>query len=182
MSKQLVTVKTFEFLPEAEAAKLHLATEGITACLSDAALVNADWFLGNAVGYIKLQVLSDQAERAAELLEGHGPERGERSNDDRAEGERCLSCGAAIAPGETSCSSCGWTYSEENEENDDPSNDGPNEPRVRAEQHEDGPSGMDTLRKMKKPILLLFLLPSLAGGLTFAAYLVMRVIDFLVEW
>lgn len=35
---------------------MHLDAEGIPAFLSDAELLNADWLLSNAVGYIKLAV------------------------------------------------------------------------------------------------------------------------------
>lgn len=65
----LVTVATFRFPTEAQAAKLRLEAEGLTPSFSDAEIVNMDWLLGNAVGYIKLQVPLSQAGAAADLLE-----------------------------------------------------------------------------------------------------------------
>ncbi len=69
MADKLVTIASFRFLAEAEAARMHLEGAGVPAFLSDKEVVNIDWLLGNAIGYIKLQVPESQAEAAQAILE-----------------------------------------------------------------------------------------------------------------
>jgi hypothetical protein len=52
MNDKLVTVRTFQVLTEAELARMLLEGEGLRAFLLDSGIVNFNWFLGNAVGYI----------------------------------------------------------------------------------------------------------------------------------
>ena len=111
MSEELVTVRTFRFLPEAEAAKLHLEAEGHTVFLADAEIVNMDWLLGNAVGNIKLQVPLPEADAALALLEAQDEQRAARREDDEeSEVMRCLGCGEDMFADEAKCPSCGWSY------------------------------------------------------------------------
>jgi hypothetical protein len=49
MPDRLVTIETFQTLPEAEAARMHLSAHGIEAHLSDAEVVNMVGLLGNAL-------------------------------------------------------------------------------------------------------------------------------------
>ncbi len=63
-----VTIAQYPFRTAAEAARLRLLSEGIPAFLSDAETVDMNWLLGNALGWIKLQVPSADAERAAAIL------------------------------------------------------------------------------------------------------------------
>ena len=53
---QLVTVATFDNMPEAHIAMGRLKTEGIPCRLADENLVQTDWLYNIAVGGIKLQV------------------------------------------------------------------------------------------------------------------------------
>jgi hypothetical protein len=69
MADDLVTVARFQFLPEADAARAYLEGEGLRVFLADYETVNMDWLLGNAIGNIKLQVISSQADKALALLE-----------------------------------------------------------------------------------------------------------------
>ena len=69
MADKLVTIATFRFLPEAEAIRMYPRGQGIASYLGDAETVNMDWLLGNASGFIKLQVASSHAARAAALVE-----------------------------------------------------------------------------------------------------------------
>jgi hypothetical protein len=64
----LATIRTFEFEPEADLAREYLKEQGILAFLMDAKTVAMIWILGNALGYIKLQVPPDQAALALQLL------------------------------------------------------------------------------------------------------------------
>jgi hypothetical protein len=114
MQDELVTVETYQFLPQAQAAKLQLEGDGITVFLADAETVNMDWLLGNAIGNIKLQVPRDQAERALTLLEQIRDKARKRGDAKDAEEETaCLACGAKIPEGRSRCPSCGWSYSGE---------------------------------------------------------------------
>lgn len=63
-----VTVRTFDFLPDAQIALGSLAAEGIDARLADANFVQADWLYAIALGGIKLQVPAAQADAAQSIL------------------------------------------------------------------------------------------------------------------
>jgi hypothetical protein len=159
MADNLVTVKTFQFGPEAEAAKMHLQAHGIRSFLADAETVNMDWLLGNALGYVKLQVSSDQAESAAAILQ-RMPAR-ESPPDDReetAEVATCLSCGGKLPSGQSVCPSCGWSYASAgdevtDEENVDDSDDG--------ESRNGNASAMGVLRSIKRPVIWIIVAPFL---------------------
>ncbi len=114
MEDQLVTVETYQFLPQAQFAKLQLEGSGIRVFLADAEVVNMDWLLGNAIGNIKLQVPGDQVERARNLLEEMRDKASERweDEDDEEVGPytECLVCGAEIPEDQNRCPSCGWSY------------------------------------------------------------------------
>jgi len=127
MSDEFVTVATFPTLPEAEAARLMLETEGIPAFLGDAEIVSMDWLLGNAVGYVKVRVPPSHVAAASELLGRIDAERRRR----RAEAETdpdagwddtgptaCLACGATMPEGENEdrCLACGWSYEDGRDE------------------------------------------------------------------
>jgi len=112
MAGDLVTLATYRFAPKAEAARWVLEQEGIRAFVADTNLVMNDWFLGNAIGYIKLQVVSSQAEAALAILR-----RQPRLLDEAAPAEPqdegtavCLSCGKPMPDDVDRCASCGWSY------------------------------------------------------------------------
>jgi uncharacterized paraquat-inducible protein A len=112
MPNDLITVATFRSLPEAEAVRMYLEAEGIAGFLADAETVNMDWLLGNALGYIKLQVASSEAEKAASLvnqMRARQRERRSADSDDDAE-DACLACGAAMSERQAKCPACGWSY------------------------------------------------------------------------
>jgi len=117
MEDELVTVETYQFLPQAQFAKLQLEGNGIRVFLADAEVVNMDWLLGNAVGNIKLQVPGDQVERARNLLEEMRDKASERLDEEDDEEvdpyTECLVCGAEIPENQTRCTSCGWSYAPE---------------------------------------------------------------------
>ena len=89
MPSDLITVATFQGATEAHIARNQLESSGIQATLADEMTTTAAWFLASAVGGIKLQVASKDAERAAEILtEIESFELGaERWDEDTAEGE-----------------------------------------------------------------------------------------------
>jgi hypothetical protein len=114
MEDQLVTVETYQFLPQAQATQLQLEGNGIQVFLADAETVNMDWLLGNAIGNIKLQVPRDQVEEALDLL-GEMRDKASWRLDDEGDDTytECLVCGAEIPEEQSRCSSCGWSYTPE---------------------------------------------------------------------
>jgi hypothetical protein len=56
-----VVVADYPFRTAAEAARLRLDAEGIPAFLSDAETVDMNWFLANALGWIKVLVPAAEA-------------------------------------------------------------------------------------------------------------------------
>jgi hypothetical protein len=65
----MVTVATFDFLPDAEIAKGRLLAEGIQCRLADQHLVQTDWLYSIAVGGIKLQVAAKDVDQARAALD-----------------------------------------------------------------------------------------------------------------
>ena len=111
MDDDLVTLTSYRFAPKAELAKSCLEAEGIRACIDNLAVVTNDWFLGNAVGYIKLSVRRSQAEQAAAILREH-PELldGRQPKPTDEEKESCLACGEPMSDDADVCTKCGWSY------------------------------------------------------------------------
>ena len=94
----LVTIATYHSQTKAEAARIHLAQEGIEAVLINESIVAMDWLLMNAIGGIKLQVASHDAERAAGYINALEGEQRERLKSQATEFIRfhCSECGQCI--------------------------------------------------------------------------------------
>ncbi len=97
--ERLVTIATFDFPAEAETMKLLLEEQGFDVFLADDNLVRANWFLSNAVGGAKLQVLEPKAALAARFVEEQ-----RRSARQRSDGSNephitfdCEECGRALS-------------------------------------------------------------------------------------
>ena len=91
-------------------AREHLEEQGIPAFLMDAKTVAMNWALANAIGYIKLQVPSDQAATALDLRRQHRRARTDRKPlQDDGELIGCPGCGADIPEAHSTCTSCGWS-------------------------------------------------------------------------
>lgn len=73
MSNDFVTVATLNTPTEASLVRNQLEAEGIRVFLSDEEAVGMAWYLGNALGGIKVQVAEEDAERAFEVLDEHDP-------------------------------------------------------------------------------------------------------------
>lgn len=73
MSDVLVTVATLNTPTEASLVRNLLDAEGIPVFLSDTEAVGMAWYLGNALGGIKVQVAESDVERAFEVLDDHEP-------------------------------------------------------------------------------------------------------------
>jgi hypothetical protein len=74
LSADLVTIERFRDLPEALLAKGKLESAGIRCFLADSELVRTDWLWSNAIGNMRLQVRSEDAADALELLHEPAPE------------------------------------------------------------------------------------------------------------
>lgn len=85
----VITVASFTSVPEAELARGLLASCGIKATLTNAATVNIQWGLSNALGGVGLQVLAANAEQAAKIL----AERPAQVLEDEGWGA-CVKCGS----------------------------------------------------------------------------------------
>ena len=113
MADDLVTLATFRFASKAECTKCVLGQEGIQAFVFDGNTVTADWFLGNAIGYVKLMVPGSQAEAALEIVRRNpGLLDQPRTDVDDDAPERCLSCNDPLPEDCDCCPSCGWSYGE----------------------------------------------------------------------
>lgn len=120
MASELVTLATYRFPAKAEAAQWALRQEGIESFVMDANIVAADWFLGNAIGYVKLQVRTADAEAAAAILQAT-PRLLDQKRPAGSEVDEsgCLRCGAPMEDDDQACDICGWTYGEEGNEDED---------------------------------------------------------------
>ncbi|QDT96820.1 putative signal transducing protein [Gimesia aquarii] len=73
MSDDLVTVATLNTPTEAILVRNLLDAEGIPVFLSDTEAVGMAWYLGYALGGVKVQVAESDVERAFEVLDDHEP-------------------------------------------------------------------------------------------------------------
>lgn len=109
--EDLVTVKTYTIAVYAHTDRVHLEQEGIPAFVVDDNIVSAEYFWGNALGYIKLQVPRSQAQAARELLNRHSTEHYAFSSDPVTEAAPpCLACGESMCETEDRCPKCGWSF------------------------------------------------------------------------
>ena len=69
MAGKLVTIATFDKPPQARLAQNALEAAGIKSAVADETTVAMDWLLGAAVGWVKVQVMEEDADRAVTVLE-----------------------------------------------------------------------------------------------------------------
>ncbi|RIK76652.1 MAG: hypothetical protein DCC68_18950 [Planctomycetota bacterium] len=106
----LVNVGSFVTINDAEFARMLLESEGIEAYIADATIVSMDWLLGNAIGWIKVQVSAADEPRAREILAQWQRELRERPPASESDAIPCLECGKEMPLGVATCPECGWTY------------------------------------------------------------------------
>ncbi len=111
VDKELVTIWRFSLAIQAEMAQCILGNNGIESYLADANIVSMDWFLGNAVGGVKLEVAAVDVPAALKILEENPGLIGRRPEaaDEHDEAYQCLACGQRIGATENQCPSCGWS-------------------------------------------------------------------------
>ena len=118
MKTSLVEIASYDSAIEAESARSFLESQEIPAFVNGGEIVAAASYLGNAVGYVRLEVPNEHAEAAAEILKTLREQR-EAERPDLADDEfRCLACGLVMQESDSECWQCGWSYGE-TEEGDD---------------------------------------------------------------
>jgi hypothetical protein len=169
MTDDLINIETFEFIQEAEAARDLLEEEGIHAFVSNADIMSMNWALGNAIGYVKLQVPQDRAEMAIAILRERRESLAARRKLPGTEpgATACLECNAAIPAGRRDCPACGWSYGVDLDVADGEG----------AEVDDDAdldevPAALDAIRAAKRPVFWLLLTPVIAAVVALAVALV----------
>lgn len=92
--RDVVTIRQFRDLPEALLAKASLDSAGIECALLDDNMVRLDWFISNLLGGVKLQVKTEDAPAAEEILNQPIPDDFEVSGIGPYEQPRCPKCGS----------------------------------------------------------------------------------------
>jgi hypothetical protein len=86
----MVTIRTCYALPEAQVIQSRLGGSSIKAFIPDELTVQNDWLWSNAIGGVRVQVLEEDAGRAAEVL-------GEESVGNQKEvAKSCPHCDATL--------------------------------------------------------------------------------------
>jgi len=68
MKETFKTIARFEYSSEAQIIKGRLESDGIKVFLSDNLTIDTDPLISNAIGGVKLKVLSEDAQKAKEIL------------------------------------------------------------------------------------------------------------------
>ncbi len=110
MEPKLTTLCTYPSSIQAETVKWALEQEGITTFVADSNTITADWLLGPAVGWVKVQVAEADAVAALAVLEKH-PNLLKTYFEPKLEvASVCLSCEAAMEEADETCAACGWSF------------------------------------------------------------------------
>ncbi|MFL0353225.1 putative signal transducing protein [Xanthomarina sp. GH4-25] len=88
MTETFKTIARFQYSSEAQIIKGRLEAEGIEVFLSDNLTIDTDPLVSNAIGGVKLKVLSHQSEDAKEILESIR----KYSMDDEGNSISCPNC------------------------------------------------------------------------------------------
>jgi hypothetical protein len=113
MTAELVTVRQCLNVNEAELAKMELEANGIRAYIADETIVAMDLLIGNAVGWIKVQVDAADADAAKEVLGALERLTVAETVADEKETDVCLACGARLEENRSTCARCGWSYAQD---------------------------------------------------------------------
>lgn len=89
MGEKFKTIAIFQYSHEAQIVKGRLQAEGIDVFLSDEFTVNTDPLISNAIGGVKLKVLSSQALKAQHIISKIN----DYSLDDEGNEIACPQCG-----------------------------------------------------------------------------------------
>jgi Putative prokaryotic signal transducing protein len=90
--RDLVLIRRFQDLPEAQLAKGSLESSGIECFLTDDNMVRMNWFASNWLGGVKLLVNRNDAETAAAILDEPTPDRLDVEDVGEYEQPKCPEC------------------------------------------------------------------------------------------
>ena len=90
--RDLVPIRRFRDLPEAQLAKGSLESSGIECFLTDDNMVRMDWFISNLLGGVKLLINREDAEAAAAILDEPTPDTLDVEGVGEYEQPRCPAC------------------------------------------------------------------------------------------
>ena len=134
MDEELVTIRTYHLLWEAEVARMTLATEGIRAFVIDDQMAHVNFAYSLAMGGPRLQVPAKHAERALALLTSESHAQQNEALMEKDESSLCPQCGEkntellrkgrfaafifglftsipmTALPGKRHCADCGHTW------------------------------------------------------------------------
>lgn len=91
MENKFTKVATFQYSSEAFIVKGRLEAEGIEVFMVDNTTIDTDPLVSNAIGGVKLSVLTEDAQRASEILQSIG----RFSVDENGNSIICPECGSA---------------------------------------------------------------------------------------
>jgi hypothetical protein len=178
MTHQFVTVESYQFLPVAEATRMALQAEGIEVMLVDKETVSTDWALGNAIGYIKLQVPQHQVDAALGILEKIREARNARLAESKPDIDECLACGAPLQPEQSTCAQCGWSFAEEQSDSNPELRDHDSDSVEGAEKDSTDPTPVsDSLIGIKDLVIKLMLILPIAGIVCALILLIMNLLS-----
>src|SRR5271155_5070637 len=86
----MVTIRTCSTLPDAQVIQSQLKGSGIEAFLPDELTVQNYWLWTNAIGGVRVQILEEDVERAAEVLDEKPVEAQKQA------AKSCPHCGATL--------------------------------------------------------------------------------------
>ncbi|MFK7788170.1 MAG: DUF2007 domain-containing protein [Phycisphaeraceae bacterium] len=115
MSAGYVTIEQFDNILHAELAQIRLEEAGIPVYLHNRNIVWADPLLAGAVGNIKVQVPIEDREQAIELIASIREKIVAMFNEGKPihDEDACLNCGESMPEEIDTCSSCGWSYADQ---------------------------------------------------------------------
>ncbi len=70
------TVARYSMLSEAHIALTRLHSAGVDAVIRDEFTITCDWFMSNAIGGVKIEVVEEDVAAAAEILRMPAPDEG----------------------------------------------------------------------------------------------------------
>ncbi len=112
-----VVVQQFANAVDADLAKTLLDAEGIPTVLENREFIGMDWAMAAAAGWIKVLVPPDRVGEAIAVLRkanaARGPDVQLGEPGELHDAEACLRCGGAMPVGDAVCDACGWSYTEE---------------------------------------------------------------------
>ena len=107
------TIATFTKPEEAHLLRIRLEAAGIQAYLQDENMIQMDLLASNAIGGVRVQVVDEDLEPAQKILEERSRLETNPDLPPDAEAIECCACHALIPPGQTRCTSCGWSYEDD---------------------------------------------------------------------